>query len=115
MDRQPQPPCSSGSIVSRTLTARFILSRSEERQRAKTSSVFQHFAALQRGLFFMVAAIVLIEPMAIATRHAEVELRLIRCRPPILFAPTPRTTLATRTQAPKAAKRLASINPGSLR
>ena len=47
MDRQPQPPCSSGSIVSRTLTARFILSRSEERQRAKTSSVFQHFAALQ--------------------------------------------------------------------
>jgi hypothetical protein len=52
--------------------------RPEPAQRAKTSPVGQHFAALRRGLFFMAAAIALIAPMALATRHAEAGMTLMR-------------------------------------
>ena len=50
-------------------------------------SPFSHLAALQRGLVFMAAAVALIAPMAVATRHAEAEMTLMRCWPLDLSVP----------------------------
>lgn len=46
-----------------------------------------HIQALRRALFFAAAAIALIVPMAVATRHAEAELALARSWPLDLSAP----------------------------
>ena len=49
-----------------------------------------HLIALRRGLLFAAAAVALILPMAVATRHIEAELTLAQCWPLDLSAAAPR-------------------------
>ena len=66
--------------------------RRELSQGAARPPFSHHLAALRRGFVFMAAAVALIVPMAVATRHADAEMTLMRRWPLDLSVPTPRAT-----------------------
>jgi hypothetical protein len=64
-----------------------------ELSQCATRSPFSHLAALRRGSIFIAAAVALITPMAVATRHAEAEMTLMHCWPLDLSVPAPHAML----------------------